>query len=153
MGIKGIDLYGNATWADSRITDASAIDAAAAALPAAALAANPNANQPATGKRQPRVPEWRASATIAYRPTDKITTSVSGRYSSSQFGQLNNSDTNMATYTSGGTAFFIVDLHAKYQFTKQLSASAGIDNVNNEQVWLYHPFPSRTYFAQLKFNY
>jgi len=153
VGIKGIDLYGNATWADSRITDASAIDAAAAALPAAALAANPNANQPATGKRQPRVPEWRASATIAYRPTDKITTSVSGRYSSSQFGQLNNSDTNLATYTSGGTAFFIVDLHAKYQFTKQLSASAGIDNVNNEQVWLYHPFPSRTYFAQLKFNY
>jgi iron complex outermembrane receptor protein len=153
VGIKGLDLSGNATWADSRITNASAIDAEAAALPAAALVANPNANQPATGKRQPRVPEWRASATITYRPTDKIVTSVSGRYSSSQFGQLNNSDINLATYTSGGTAFFIVDLHAKYQFTKQLSAAAGIDNINDQQVWLYHPFPSRTYFAQLKFNY
>ncbi len=151
VGIQGLDLYGNATWADSRITDNAAGDAAAAA--AGPTAANPNANQPSTGKRQPRVPEWRASATIAYRATDKLTTSVSGRYSSPQFGQLNNSDINPATYASGGTSFFIVDVHAKYQITKQISASAGIDNINNDQVWLFHPFPSRTYFAQLKYNY
>jgi len=151
VGIKGVDLYGNATWTDSRITDNAAGDAAAAA--AGATAANPYANQPSTGKRQPRVPEWRASATIAYRPIDKLTTSVSGRYSSPQFGQLNNSDTNLATYQSGGNAYFIVDLRAKYNITKQVSASAGIDNVNNSEVWLYHPFPSRTYFAELKYNY
>ncbi len=151
VGIRGLDISGNATWTDSRITENAVADAAAAAQPF--NASNPNANQPSTGKRQPKVPEWRASATIAYRPTDKITTSVSGRYSSSQYGQLNNSDINPATYTAGGTEYFIVDLHAKYQITKQVSASAGIDNVNNEQVWLYHPFPSRTYFAQLKYNY
>jgi len=151
VGIQGIDLSGTATWADSRITDNAAGDAAAAA--AGPTAANPNANQPSTGKRQPRVPEWRASATIAYRPTDKLTTSVSGRYSSAQFGQLNNSDINPETNGSGGDAFFIVDLHAKYQITKQVSASAGIDNVSNQEVWLFHPFPSRTYFAELKYNY
>lgn len=151
VGIQGIDLYGTATWADSRITDNAAGDAAAAA--AGPTAANPNANQPSTGKRQPRVPEWRASATIAYRPTDKLTTSVSGRYSSAQFSQLNNSDINAATYASGGTAYFIVDLHAKYQITRQVSAAAGIDNVTNQEVWLFHPFPSRTYFAELKYNY
>lgn len=137
VGIQGIDLSGNATWTDSRITENSASDAAAAR--AGATAANPNANQPSTGMRQPRVPEWRASATIGYRPTDKLTTSVSGRYSSPQFSQLNNSDINAATYGSGGTAYFIVDLHAKYQITKQVSASAGIDNVNNQEVWLFHP--------------
>ncbi len=151
VGIKGIDLYGNATWTNSEITENADSDAAAAR--AGATAANPRANQPSTGKRQPRVPEWRASATIAYRPTDKLTTSVSGRYSSPQFSQLNNSDINPETYGSGGNAYFIVDLHAKYQITKQVSASAGIDNVNNQEVWLFHPFPSRTYFAQLKYNY
>ncbi len=151
VGIQGLDLYGNATWTDSRITENTAGDAAAAA--ASANAANPSANQPSVGKRQPRVPEWRASATIAYRPIDKLTTSVSGRYSSPQFGQLNNSDINPSTYASGGNAYFIVDLRAKYQITKQVSASAGIDNVNNQEVWLFHPFPSRTYFAQLKYNY
>lgn len=151
VGIQGLDLYGNATWTNSTITENGAADAAAAR--AGATATNPRANQPSTGKRQPRVPEWRASATIAYRPTDKLTTSVSGRYSSAQFSQLNNSDINPQTYGSGGDAYFIVDLHAKYQITKQVSASAGIDNVNDQQVWLFHPFPSRTYFAELKYNY
>lgn len=151
VGIQGLDLSGNATWTDSRITENAASDAAAAA--AGATAANPNANKPSTGARQPRVPEWRASATIAYRPIDKLTTSVSGRYSSPQYGQLNNSDSNLGTYASGGNAYFIVDLKAKYQITKQVSASAGVDNVNNSEVWLYHPFPSRTYFAELKYNY
>ncbi len=151
VGIQGIDLSGNATWTDSRITENAVSDAAAAK--AGATAANPLANQPSTGARQPRVPEWRASATVAYRPTDKLTASVSGRYSSPQFGQLNNSDSNPGTYASGGTAYFIVDLRTKYQITKQVSASAGIDNVNNNEVWLFHPFPSRTYFAELKYNY
>jgi iron complex outermembrane receptor protein len=82
-----------------------------------------------------------------------LTTSVSGRYSSAQFSQLNNSDINAETYGGGGDAYFIVDLKAKYQFTKQISASAGIDNVTDQQVWLFHPFPSRTYFAELKYNY
>ncbi len=148
VGIRGLDFSGNATWADSRITENAALDAAVAPSKA-----NPNATQPSTGKRQPRVPEWRASATIAYRPIDKLTTSVSGRYSSPQFSQLNNSDINPETFASGGNAYFIVDLRAKYQITKQVSASAGIDNVNNQEVWLFHPFPSRTYFAQLKYNY
>ena len=151
VGIQGLDLYGTATWVDSEITENGEADAAAAR--AGATAANPRANQPSTGKRQPRVPEWRASATVAYRPTDKLTTSVSGRYSSAQFSQLNNSDINPETYGGGGDAYFIVDLKAKYQFTKQVSASAGIDNVNDQQAWLFHPFPSRTYFAELKYNY
>jgi iron complex outermembrane receptor protein len=151
VGIQGLDLYGNATWTNSEITENAASDAAAAR--AGATAANPRANQPSTGKNQPRVPEWRASATVAYRPIDKLTTSVSGRYSSAQFSQLNNSDINPQTYGGGGDAYFIVDLKAKYQITKQVSASAGIDNVNDQQVWLFHPFPSRTYFAELKYNY
>jgi iron complex outermembrane receptor protein len=156
VGIQGLDLSGNATWADSRITKNSAADAAAAALPVATtttnLTANPYSQLPTVGARQPRVPEWRASATVAYRPTDKWTNSVSMRYSSKQFSQLNNADTNGGTYT-GNTAFFVVDLRTKYQITKQLAVAGGIDNVNNNQYWIFHPFPMRTYFAELKFNY
>ncbi|MGZ8935473.1 MAG: TonB-dependent receptor [Methylobacter sp.] len=133
VGIAGLDLSGSATWTDSRITRNDA---------------NPNS----VGKRQPRVPEWRATATVTYRPIDKLSTSVSGRYSSEQFGQLDNSDTNHFTYQGTGS-FFVVDLRAKYQFTKQISASAGIDNVNDYQYFIFHPFPTRTYFAELKYNY
>lgn len=150
VGIQGLDLSGNATWADSRITKNSAADLAS--LRAGGTAANPLAYLPSDGARQPRVPEWRASATIAYRPTENWTNAVSMRYSSRQFSQLNNTDTNGGTY-QGNTGFFVVDLHSKYQITKQLAIAGGIDNINNEKYWIFHPFPMRTYFAELKFNY
>ena len=150
VGIQGLDISGNATWTDSRITQNAAADAAS--LKAGGTSANPLAFAPSEGARQPRVPEWRASATIAYRPTDKWNNSVSMRYSSPQFSQLNNTDTNGGTYI-GNTGFFVVDVRSKYQITKQLAVAAGIDNINNDKYWIYHPFPQRTYFAELKFNY
>jgi iron complex outermembrane receptor protein len=150
VGISGLDISGNATWADSRITQNAAADAAA--LRVGATAANPLAAAPSVGARQPRVPEWRASATVAYRPTDKWNNAVSMRYSSPQFSQLNNTDTNGGTYI-GNTGLFVVDVHSKYQITKQFAVAAGIDNINNDKYWIFHPFPQRTYFAELKFNY
>ncbi|WP_020483543.1 TonB-dependent receptor [Methylomonas sp. MK1] len=132
--IDGLDLAGNVTWANSRIDKN-------AALPAS------------VGKYQPRVPEWRASATATYHVTKDFTSSISGRYSSQQYGQIDNSDVNPDTYTGTGSAFFVVDTRAKYQLTKQLTLSAGIDNITNEKYWLFHVFPQRTYIAELKFNY
>lgn len=132
--IDGLDLSGNVTWANSRIDKN-------AALPSS------------VGKYQPRVPEWRASATATYHVTKDFTSSISGRYSSQQYGQIDNSDVNPDTYTGTGSAFFVVDTRAKYQLTKQLTLSAGIDNITNEKYWLFHVFPQRTYIAELKFNY
>ncbi|SCX48162.1 TonB-dependent receptor [Nitrosospira sp. Nsp1] len=149
-GIKGLDILGNFTWVDSRINSNHDADAAAAAL--GPTAANPNAAIPSTGKRQPRLPTWRANAIVTYRANEKLTASVSVRYSSGQFGQLNNSDTNGFAYT-GITSYVVADLIAKYKITKQLTAIGGINNVNNDKYWIFHPFPQRTFFAQLKFNY
>ncbi|WP_025041746.1 TonB-dependent receptor [Nitrosospira briensis] len=149
-GIKGLDILGNFTWVDSRINSNHDADAAAAAL--GPTAANPNAAVPSTGKRQPRLPTWRANAIVTYRANEKLTASVSVRYSSGQFGQLNNTDTNGFAYT-GITSYVVADLIAKYKITKQLTAIGGINNVNNDKYWIFHPFPQRTFFAQLKFNY
>lgn len=74
------------------------------------------------------------------------------RYSSRQFGQLNNTDTNGFSYT-GLTSYTVVDLRANYRLSKQVMISAGIDNVNNEKYWVFHPMPQRTYFSQIRFNY
>jgi iron complex outermembrane receptor protein len=148
--IKGLDITGNFTWADSRIVQNHAADAAAAAL--GPTPTNPNAAVPSTGKRQPRVPVWRANAVVTYRANEKLTTSATVRYSSGQFGQLNNTDTNGFAYT-GITSYVVVDLVAKYQLAKQVALIGGINNVNNDKYWIFHPFPQRTYFAQIKFNY
>ena len=133
-GINGLDLSGNVTWTHSRIDKNDALPTS-------------------VGKVQPRVPEWRASATVAYHVNNDLTTSVSGRYSSQQYGQIDNSDVNPDTYTGTGSPYFVIDTRAKYQITKQLMLSAGIDNITNENYWLFHIFPQRTYIAELKFNY
>jgi iron complex outermembrane recepter protein len=153
-GIRGLDIVGNFTWVDSRINSNFASDEAAAALKdeSSALATNPNTRVPSTGKHQPRLPTWRANAIVTYRANEKLTASVSVRYSSGQFGQLNNSDTNGFAYT-GITSYVVADLIAKYKITRQLTAIGGINNVNNDKYWIFHPFPQRTFFAQLKFNY
>ena len=148
--IKGLDLLGNLTWVDSRIEENAAADAAAAAL--GPTATNPNAAVPSTGKHQPRLPTWRANAVVTYRANENFSATVNVRYSSGQFGQLNNTDTNGFAYT-GLTSYLVADVMAKYRITKQWTAIAGINNVNNDKYWIFHPFPQRTYFAQLRFNY
>ncbi|PTR05552.1 iron complex outermembrane receptor protein [Nitrosospira sp. Nsp5] len=148
--IRGLDILGNFTWADSRINENHAADAAAALL--GPTAANPNAAVPSTGKRQPRVPQWRSNVVVSYRATDKFTITTMLRYSSGQFGQLNNTDTNGFSYT-GLTSYTVVDLRANYRLSKQVMISGGIDNVNNEKYWVFHPMPQRTYFTQIRFNY
>ncbi len=154
--IDKLNFSASGTWADSTITDNKASDAAlnaqSAAQKSAALLTNPGALNPSTGMMQPRVPTWRSTFTLSYSPLPKLTTSVSGRYSSAAFGQLNNSDTNHSTYV-GISSYFVVDTKVNYQFTKQWSMNAGIDNINNQNYWIFHPFPQRTYTAQIKFNY
>ena len=148
--IKGLDVLGNLTWVDSRITDNREADAVLAA--AGPTAANPNAAVPTTGKHQPRLPTWRANAVVTYRANDNLSASVNVRYSSGQFGQLNNTDTNGFAYT-GITSYLVADVIAKYRITKQLTAIGGINNINNDKYWIFHPFPQRTFFAQLRFSY
>lgn len=152
--IDTLNLYGSGTWTDGRITSNAATDAAAliAAQSASNLATNPGTGWPSTGAMLPRIPTYRATFTVSYSPIDKMTTSISGRYSSATFSQLNNSDINHMTYV-GNSAYFVVDAKVNYKFSKQWSINAGIDNLNNEHYWIFHPFTQRTYTAQLKFNY
>jgi iron complex outermembrane receptor protein len=133
---KGLDLSGSVTYADSRITANQGF----VSKPGDTI-----------GKYQPRVPVWRATALVSYRFDDKFTASVGARYSGKQFSTLDNSDVNGFAYTAA-SKYFTVDLRARYQFSKQGSFAFGIDNVNNYQYWNFHPYPQRSYSAQLKFD-
>ena len=130
--IRGLDLSGSVTFADSKTIK--------------------NANNPASvGKWQPRVPRWRASAVATYRPDDRWSYTVGARYSGRQYGQLDNSDVNGNTYT-GVSKFFVVDARVQYKIAKQWTASVGVDNLNNQTYWNFHPYPQRTVIAELKFD-
>ena len=101
------------------------------------------------GKRQPNIPRWRAAAVADYRWNERWTTSVAARYSSRQFRTLDNSDVNGYAYM-GVSPLYVVDVRARVQIDKHLSAAFGIDNLNNKTYWNFHPYPQRTFFAELK---
>ena len=103
------------------------------------------------GKQQPRVPKWRASLLASYKLGPALTASFGARYGSRQFGQLNNSDPNGFAYQAF-SKYFTTDIRLRWKIDKQWSAAFGIDNLNNYRYWNFHPYPQRTYSAELRFD-
>ena len=133
---KGLDLSGSVTYADSRIKENGGFAAVAGDT---------------VGKYQPRVPVWRATAVASYRFDPAWTATVAARYSGKQFSSLDNTDVNGFAY-QGTSKYFTTDVRVRYQVNKQWSAAVGIDNLNNYQYWNFHPYPQRTFMAELNFS-
>ena len=104
------------------------------------------------GKRQPNVPSWRAAVLASYRWTPQWSTTLAARYSGRQFRTLDNADANGSTYF-GVSKFFVVDVRARWQIDKTFAAAFGIDNLNNDTHWNFHPYPQRSYVAELKADF
>jgi iron complex outermembrane receptor protein len=134
--VKGLDLQASLTYADSTIkTNRSFV-----ATPGDTI-----------GRQQPRVPKWRASLLVSYKLTDELSGSLGARYGSRQYGNLNNADTNGFAY-QGFSSYLTADLRLRWKIDKQWSAAFGIDNLNNQTYWNFHPYPQRTYVAELRFD-
>jgi iron complex outermembrane receptor protein len=135
--VQGLELSGSVTFVDSTILSNDAFASATGTA--------------SDGKHVPYVPRWRATAVATYRPTPAWAFTLAGRYSGKQYSTMDNTDNTENVYGAFDT-FVVFDLHVDYQINEQLSASFGIDNLNNRQYFLFHPFPQRTYVAHLKFR-
>jgi len=124
-----IDLSGSVTYADAT-TRADSI------FPTA------------IGKLLPSVPHWKAVAVATWRPTTQISLTAAGRYASRMYGSLDNSDVVGNTY-QGFYKYLVVDLRAQFRVTEHWSLGLGVDNVNNDKYFLFHPFPQRSFTADL----
>jgi iron complex outermembrane receptor protein len=134
--VERLALSGSITYADSRIEE----NAGFVVTPGDTI-----------GKRQPNIPRWRATAVASYQVDDKWTTTLAARYSGRQYRTLNNSDVNGDTYM-GVSKFAVVDARVLYRIDKQWSAAFGIDNLNDDRYWNFHPYPQRSYSAELRFD-
>lgn len=134
--VAGLDLSGSVTWADSKIRENDGF----VTVPGDTI-----------GKYQPRVPAWRATALASYRINDQWTTSLGGRYSGTQYSTLDNSDPNGFAYQAA-SRYLTFDLRVRYQIAEQWSAAIGIDNLNDYQYWNFHPYPQRTFTAELQWD-
>ncbi len=134
LWLSGLDLSASVTYADSTIRENEGF----VTTPGDTL-----------GKRQPNIPRWRATLLAAYRWNAKWSSTVAVRHSGKQFNTLNNSDTNSHAYM-GVSSFTTVDVRARWQIDPRWTAAFGIDNLTHQTYWNFHPYPQRSYTAELK---
>ncbi len=135
LWFDGFDLTGSVTYVDSEIVK--------------------NDKNPFTvGKDQPRIPDWRATIVGVYHVNDKLSLSLAGRYSGNQEINLLYNTTNPNTYGTTATRYTVFDTKLVYKVNNQWTASAGINNLNNYKYYVNpNPYPQRTFFAGMKFDY
>ncbi len=127
--VDGLDVDANLAWLDAKTVK---------------NAANPAAE----GVQFPRIPEWRSNGNIRYQVADPIKASLGWRYASRP-----NSDLfGLVRGDAYGfqTEYFTVDTRLTWQLNTSLELGAGIDNLFNDQAYVSHPLPQRTFVLDLK---
>jgi iron complex outermembrane receptor protein len=141
VGIQGLEVFGSVTYVDSRILSDSTFVSSITNLPTNVV-----------GNRVPNVPDWRATLGTTYRPNDKWAFTFAARYSGKQYSTLDNSDT--VSHVFGAFDNYVVaDMKIHYNATQNFAFDFGVDNIFNEQYFLFHPFPGRTYVLAGKYTF
>jgi iron complex outermembrane receptor protein len=126
------DLSGSVTLADPRtVTDR--------AFPAA------------EGKLISQVPRRKATLVATWRPDGRLSLTAAARYSSRMFATIDNSDTVGHTY-QGFEGYFVADARAAYRFSPHWTVAVGVENLTDRRYFLFHPFPGRTFTAELHWS-
>ena len=136
---RGLDLSASMTYVDATIAANSSY------VPTTAGASS-------VGKRTPYVPAWRATAVATWRPNEQWSHTLAARYSSRVYATVDNSDIHPGTY-QGFEGYVVLDARMQYRHDRHWTVAAGIDNINNRKYFLFHPFPQRTVFAELRYRY
>ena len=131
--VPGVDLSGSVTYAD-------AITRKDSAFPAA------------VGSLLPSVPHWKATLVGTWRPVEAVALTAAARYASRNYGALDNSDIVGNTY-QGFYKYFVVDMRAQFRVAERMELGLGVDNINNDKYFLFHPFPQRTFAADVKLTF
>jgi iron complex outermembrane receptor protein len=131
--IRGLELTGSVTIVDPRIVQDSAFHAA-------------------QGKQTPGVARVRATLVATWRPNPLWTATLAGRYSDRVYATIDNSDPVTHTW-QGFDDYIVVDARVVRKIGDRWSAAVGVDNANNRDYFLFHPFPQRSVTAELTYRF
>jgi iron complex outermembrane receptor protein len=133
--VNGLDLTASMTYVDSEIMG--------------------NQKNPFTvGKPQPRIPDWRATVLGVYHVNEKLSISLAGRYSGNQEVNLLYNTVNPDIYGTTVSNYTVFDTKLVYKASERWTGALGINNIGNDKYYVNpNPYPQRTFFASVKFDY
>jgi iron complex outermembrane recepter protein len=131
-----LDLNLNGTWLDKQIIANSG-------------------REELVGKQWVRTSNWKANGSATYHITDQWDTTFMANYRGPQYANEDNSDNTSGVY--GASDEYLL-LNVKTQYKQPLANdmtatfSMGVDNLLNENYFDHHPYPQRTYFANVSLD-
>jgi iron complex outermembrane receptor protein len=131
VGIDGLDVYASIAFNRSRTLEDRQFPAA-------------------EGRDFPRMPRTRASVQVDWRFADGWNASLGGRHSGRQYGTLDNRD--FVDTFGAVSSYTVFDAKLRFRPAPEWTASLGVDNLTDERYWVYHPWPGRTWYAELRWN-
>jgi iron complex outermembrane receptor protein len=131
--LPGLDLAGSVTLVDPTIVSDPLFPAA-------------------EGKDAPQVPRRRATFVATWHADRRTDLTLAGRASSRSFGTIDNSD--VVTHTwQGFESYFVLDARVTHRIGAHLEIAAGVENLNNDSYFLFHPFPRRAFTAEVAWRW
>jgi iron complex outermembrane receptor protein len=104
------------------------------------------------GNVYPRMPEWRGNLLLTYHLSSNWNAGINYQYASDSFGRTDNLDRENNVF-GAQDGFSRVGLKTDYNFANGLRLGVGVDNLTDEVAYVAHPWPGRTFFANVSFDF
>lgn len=105
------------------------------------------ANPETQGLRFPRVPDWRSSGHIRYAITPQLKASLGWRQATRPTSDLFGREGSVYGFQ---TEYVFIDTRLSWDLNDTIQLNAGIDNINQDQAYVSHPMPQRTFVFDVK---
>jgi iron complex outermembrane receptor protein len=104
------------------------------------------------GNFYPRMPKWRSNLLMTYHLNSNWDAGLNLQYASDSFGRNDNTDREDQVY-GAQDGYTRVGLKSTYNFVNGLSLGLGVDNLTNESSYVAHPWPGRTYYMNVSYDF
>lgn len=104
------------------------------------------------GNVYPRMPNWRGNLLATYHVSENWNAGLNYQYASNSFGRANNRDREQGVF-GAQDGYSRVGVKTNYKVGHGFTIGAGIDNISNAIDYVAHPWPGRTVYLNLAYNW
>jgi len=104
------------------------------------------------GNAYPRMPELRGNLLLTYHISSNWDAGLNYQYASNSFGRNDNLDREEGVF-GAQDSYQRLGLKTTYNFNNGFAFGLGVDNLSNEISYVAHPWPGRTYYADVSYDF
>lgn len=104
------------------------------------------------GNIYPRLPRWRGNLLATWNLSQSWDVGLNYQYAEKSFGRTDNTDTERQVY-GAQDGYSRTGVKTNYRFNNGITLGAGVDNLSNDIDYVAHPWPGRTVYLNLAYDW